>query len=97
MKKTIELMNVVNGTFLNEDGHVLFMEISKEFDNGNIVLLSLDNSTPMTSSFMNSSFGALEEKYGLEKLRSSLGLINFRPSHAQHIKNYIDSLKSCTC
>lgn len=94
MKKTIiELMNVVNGTLLNEDGHSLFLEIVREFDNGNSVMLSLKDSTPMTTSFMNSSFGELVDKYGIEKLRSNLAIINFRPSHAQHIKSYLDNMK----
>jgi len=83
-------MNCVHGTSTNNDGFGLFIEISKAFTAGDIVKLSLEGSTSMSSSFLNSSFGELAEKFGMDKIKNQLRLVDFKPSQAGQIKKYLE-------
>ncbi len=94
MDTIITLMDCVSGTSTNVEGYTLFTLLSKEIEKNNIVKLSLKDSTPMSSSFMNSSFGELVDKYGLDKFRDHVRLINYTPSHAERIQKYIQMLRS---
>lgn len=94
--RTIKLMDVVNGTSTNADGFTLFTLMDKAFSNGEIVKLSLENATPFASSFLNSSFGELMDKYGIEKIREQVKLTKYTRSRAMNIKEYLDKLVA-TC
>jgi hypothetical protein len=94
MNTTIDLMSVVSGTSTNTEGLTLFTRLSNEINAGHQIKLSLSAATAMSSSFMNSSFGELVDKYGIEKVREAIRLINYTPSHAQHIKSYLDMVAS---
>jgi len=72
--KVINLFDVVKGTSTNEDGDKLFSAISKEIEVGVKVRLSLHNCTPMSTSFLNSSFGELTCKYGYERIKQIISL-----------------------
>lgn len=87
-------MDVVNGTSTNSEGFTLFALLSKEIEAGHKIKLSLSSATAMSSSFMNSSFGELVDKYGIGKIKDYISLINYAPSHAQHIKSYLEMVAS---
>ena len=89
----IELMDIVDGTSTNPEGYLLFMTLNKLIDAGKKVKISLKDCTPMSSSFLSSSFGALYDKYGIAKVKSSISLTNFIPSRAGSIKTYLDNLQ----
>lgn len=89
MDLTIKLMDHVAGTSSNVDGVKLFSILTKELDANNTIILSLKDSTPMSSSFLNSSFGELVEKYGLEIFKKQIRLINYTPSQLEYIKKYL--------
>jgi hypothetical protein len=88
--RTIKLMDCVHGTSTNNDGFELFIKISKVFDAGDILKLSLEGSTSMSSSFLNSSFGELVDRYGMDTIKRQLRLVNFKPSQAEEIKKYLE-------
>ncbi len=92
--RTIKLMDCVNGTSTNNDGFGLFIEVSKAFTEGDTVKLSLEGSTSMSSSFLNSSFGELVEKFGMDAIRKQLRLVDFKPSQAEQIKKYLEVVNS---
>lgn len=88
--RILRVMDCVGGTSTNTEGLKLFYSISNVINNGEAVKLSLDGCTPMSSSFMNSSFGELVDKYGIQKVKENLSLVDFKPSQAKEIKNYLD-------
>lgn len=92
--RTIKLMDCVDGTSSNNDGLKLFIEISKAFVAGDIVTLSLKDCTSISSSFLNSSFGELAEKFSMDTIKSQFRLVDFKPSQAKQIKEYLDMVRS---
>jgi len=86
----IRLLDIVNGTSTNVEGQILFDIISKHLQNGNLVKLSLRDLTPMSTSFLNSSFGELLQHFGYDKIKSSIVLIDYRISDALRIKDYLN-------
>lgn len=90
----IKLMDCVTGTSTNVEGVSLFVQLSKIIDEGNYVRLSLSNITPLSSSFLNSSFGELLDKYGFDKIKESVVLTDYRMKDAMKIKNYLEEIKS---
>lgn len=92
--RTIKLMDCVSGTSTNNEGLGLFIAISRAFKAREIVKLSLEGSTSMSSSFMNSSFGELVEEFGVDIVRKQLRLIDYKPSQAEQIKKYLEVISS---
>ena len=92
----IDLMSLVNATGTNSEGIILYNAMEKEIRNGKIVELSLLNSTPFSSSFLNSSFGALWEKFGDSTLKGRVKIINFQPTRRDQIFEYISNLREVT-
>ena len=88
----INLNDVVNGTFTNDEGAKLYAALAPHLAAGTVVRLSLRGATAMSSSFLNSSFGDLIDHYGIAALRRSLKLVDYVPSHAAIIKKYVADL-----
>jgi len=94
--RTIKLMDCVTGTSTNTEALGLYLAISKAFQAGDTVKLALEDTTPMSSSFMNSSFGELVEDFGMETIKKQLRLVDFKPSQALQIKNYFETITAYT-
>ena len=90
----INLMDKVNGTSTNIEGLTLYAVLSREIESGNIIKLSLKESTPMSSSFLNSSLGELVDRYGIDVFKKHVRLINYTASQAEYIKKYLSMLKA---
>ncbi|TGE22136.1 DUF4325 domain-containing protein [Hymenobacter aquaticus] len=86
----VYVAHIVAGTSTNADGYSLKTVLEKYFRAGQIVRLSLKGATPMSSSFLNSSFGELIENFGVDRVRELVKLVDFKPSQALAIKDYID-------
>lgn len=91
--KTVRLMSTVSGTATNNSGADLFIVIDKYFAQGEKLRLSLEDATPLSTSFMSSSFGGIIQKYGLTFLKDHLVLADYKPSYAKDIKEYISSIR----
>lgn len=92
--KTIILMDVVTGTVTNAEGLTLFGAMNHELCMGRGVRLSLENATTFSSSFLNSSFGELIDKYGLASIKTNVIITNYQPSRLKQLKDYIEKVKS---
>jgi STAS-like domain of unknown function (DUF4325) len=86
----VHVANIVSGTSTNADGYSLRLALENYLRAGQPVRLSLKDVTPMSSSFLNSSFGELIEIFGVDKIRLFIKLVDFKPSQAIAIKEYID-------
>lgn len=88
----LDVVSVVDGGCTNMDGLKLLFAMEAIFNNGKRVQLSLKECPALTSSFLNSSIGEVFEKYGIDFIKQNISLINFKPSQAKYIKDYIDNL-----
>jgi hypothetical protein len=84
----IGLMEVTGGTSTNAQGAALCVVVKRALLDGNKIRLSLKDASPMSSSFLNSSFGELIDQIGLDKIRSSISLVHYTASQANTLKSY---------
>lgn len=94
MNSTIYLTSIVNGTATFADGYLLYEKIDEFLlsNNSSKISISLKGVTPMSSSFLNGSFGELYDKYGIDKIKETIVLIESTPSAARNIKDYLERL-----
>ena len=85
----IQIKDHLDGTMTNIQGDKLFALIKKHFDQGRKVVLSFSEIQGMTSSFLNSSLGALVDEYGIDFLRKKMTLTKYRSSQMNMIKEYL--------
>ena len=88
---TLYLIAIVDGTFTNTEGNKLYTALVPYLATGQTIRLSLRDATPMSTSFLNSSFGELIDKFGLSAFRNTLRIGDYIPSHAAAIKRYVDN------
>lgn len=88
----IQLMDVVSGTSTNADGLALFIFLDEALSQNQKVRLSFLNATPFASSFLNSSFGNLVEKYGIDQFRMSVVITNYSLAQVKKVKEYIEQI-----
>lgn len=88
--KTIYLKDTVAGTGTNAEGFSLYILLKTYFDTNEVVFVSFANTTAMSSSFFNSSFGELIEKYGLNKFREIVRPTEITKSQMELIRKYIN-------
>jgi len=87
--KTVVLNKKIDGAYSNADGYTLFCILEPSFANNERVEISMLGFPLMSSSFFNSSFGELIQKYGYEKFKSSLRFTNITRQQANQIKSYV--------
>lgn len=90
----IELMELVPETSSNASGERLLVELEKILLADKILEISLFNSPPLSTSFLNSSFGALWEKYGDERLKGKVRITNFQASRKEQLVEYIQKIRN---
>ncbi len=85
-------MDVVSGTATPADGITLFFQLDKAVASNQKTRLSLANATPFSTSFLNTSFGDLADKYGLNTLRTLIVFTDITPSQLKKLKSYFEQL-----
>lgn len=91
--KTYNLTDIVQGTSTNTAGEALYVVLENAILNKEKVRVSLIDATPFSTSFMNSSIGAIIENYGIEHFREFVAFVGYTKSQASIIKNYIQIIK----
>ena len=87
--KTYNLTDIVQGTSTNTAGEYLYVVLEKAIKNEEKIRVSLIDSTPFSTSFMNSSIGAIIEDYGIDIFREFVAFVGYTKSQASMIKKYI--------
>ena len=82
------MMDVTRGTSTNPQGAALNVVLKRALLDGKKIRLSLKDASPMSSSFLNTSFGELIDEFGLENVRSSISLVHYTASQASTLKAY---------
>ena len=93
-KQNMKLIDIVSGTSTNADGCALFFAIDKIINANNTICIDLLDSTPLSSSFLNSSIGELIDKYGIAKIKQSISYKNATSSMFNNLKNYYNTLET---
>lgn len=89
---TINVIDCVNGTTTSSEAFPLHLKMQKALQNNYHIKLSLLNVTLMSSSFLNASFGELYDEFGHKKIKEYISLINYKPSQAKQIKDYLETI-----
>ena len=87
--KTINIKKQVKGTSTNMEGFALKCILQPFLNKREVVKVSFENTTPMSSSFFNSSFGELIDEYGYDVFRLMVKPVNITAQHMSLIKQYI--------
>ncbi|MFV0564925.1 MAG: STAS-like domain-containing protein [Flavobacteriaceae bacterium] len=87
--KTLILKNIVKNSGSNEQGAVLFHHLQDAYLNKDTLILHVDSSLSMSSSFLNSSMGLFLDKYGLNNFKQT---VKFKGSRNQffRLSDYIN-------
>ena len=92
--KTIIINNIITEKTLVQSGNLLFDEINKSMNANEKLVLDMNGVSSLPSIFMNMSFGQFIDNFGLEKLLSTIQIINITKSQAERISNYFKRYKS---
>ncbi len=90
----VAINKIVSETYTNTSGNKLYLAIKDNFVSNKPVELSFDGISSTSSSFLNSSFGALIEEFGLEKFTSLVKIKNVTKGEAEIIKKYVSSFRN---
>lgn len=85
----IKLNSIVDNTDSNSEGVKLYCVLDTHFKNNKILLLEINSDMSLTSSFLNSSFGNILDKYGYDKLKSNLK-IKANNNQFTRVKDYLN-------
>lgn len=87
--KTLDLRQIVSDFSSNSAGFTLYSVLQKEMESNSDVILVVDKDMTLSSSFLNSSIGAILEEYGINKFKQN---IKFQGSKSQfhRMRDYIN-------
>ncbi len=86
------ITDMVQGTTTNADGMPLFLYLQKELKHEHQVVLSFKDSTPLSSSFLNTTIGNLVDDFGLDYVKSYLKITQCSKPVLSTLKRYFDGL-----
>jgi hypothetical protein len=90
----VTVKEIVKETYTNTSGFNLYIAIRDYFDTDRSFELSFDGISSTSSSFLNSSFGALIEEFGVDKFTSLVKIKNVTKGEAEIIKKYVLGFKN---
>ena len=88
--KSIIINNVIKGSYSSMDGYTLYCILKPHFTSGEGIMISMQGFSAMSSSFFNSSFGALIEENGIDKFRNTIKFVDLTKSQAKLISRYLE-------
>lgn len=84
----LKLTSIVSDTYTNSAGYALFLALDKYIKANDRVELSFEGATPTSSSFLNSSFGAIIDAYGMDRLKTSVKITHLSIGEQQILKKF---------
>ncbi|MCR9181461.1 MAG: STAS-like domain-containing protein [Flavobacteriaceae bacterium] len=93
----LDLNKVVENYSSNAEGYKLFTLLDKYAEENQIVVISIDNTAALSSSFLNSSIGQFLDKYGFDLFKSNIK-IKTSKTQFNRLLNYLDKYNNLyTC
>jgi len=93
----LELNKIVENYSSNSEGYKLFTLLDKYAEENKIVVVSIDNTATLSSSFLNSSIGEFLDKYGYDFFKTNVK-IKTSKTQFNRLSNYLEkynNLYSC--
>lgn len=90
----IQLSEIVNDTYSNSSGYSLYLQMKEAFSRKERVEISFKDSTPTSSSFLNSSFGALIEEFGLIVFMELVVPKEITTGQSHVLKRYVSTFRN---
>lgn len=91
--KTIAIKDFVNGTTQAGDGNLLYIALHPYFLREEKVNLSFKDTTPMSASFFNASFGRLIDEYNYLTFTGLATPVDIESGHFKLVTMFIDMHK----
>jgi STAS-like domain of unknown function (DUF4325) len=91
MKPVLYLKDITGDTYTNAGGYQLFVVLNEYLCDKKTVTLSFKGSQPANSSFFNSSFGELIDKYGLDNFNRYVKITDLSQTMNVSLKRYLDT------
>lgn len=79
------------GTSTNADGLPFYYALKEAYSSNKKLRISLKNSSPFSSSFLNSSIGAFMDEFGASALKKTLVICDYKPTELERILDYTKS------
>jgi hypothetical protein len=83
------LVDIVDNTVTNASGYCLFILMDKAINSKEVIKLSFRDTIALSSSFLNSSFGSLLDKYDFDTIKKFVKLIEMKRGIANQVSNYL--------
>ena len=90
----VRLIDIVSDTYTNAAGYIFYSELKRLLAKGEQVQVSFLGASTPSSSFLNSSFGALIEEMGLDNFLKAVKPADVTPTQANMLKHYIQGFRS---
>jgi len=90
--QNIQVMSVVQATTTNADAMPLYLLLKKEMTDDTCIVLSFKDSTPLSSSFLNTAIGNLVDDFGLDYVKAHLKIVQCSKSVLDTLKRYFDNV-----
>jgi hypothetical protein len=85
----IKVNEIVQDTYTNQEGFKLYTKLKVYLDEIRPVAISFMDTTPLSSSFFNSSFGEVIDKHGINVFKDLIKIRDITKSQAEQLRNYI--------
>jgi len=90
----IRLIDITKDTYTNKSGYSLFLVLEPYLKDNKQVVLSFENASPTSSSFLNSSFGSLINEFGLNTFKSLVKPVKLPNYQVKILNKYISTFNS---
>lgn len=87
--KTIDLKGLLAQKSYPEAGNIIFNDIKKSIINQDEIILDMSEVLSVPTMFLNTSFGAIIDEFGSQKLKESIRFRNITKSQVERIQKYI--------
>jgi len=87
--KTIDLKSLLAQKSYPEAGNFIFNDIKDSIINQDKIILDMRDVLSVPTMFLNTSFGAIIEEFGTEKLKECIGFKNITKSQVERIQKYL--------
>jgi len=87
--KTIDLKNLLAQNSYPEAGDFIFNDIKESIIHHEKIILDMSDVLSVPTMFLNTSFGAIIDEFGTEKLKESIKFKNITKSQVERIQKYL--------
>lgn len=88
MSNIFKVNTIVDGTSTNGEGHKLYLSILDGLTAHDQIILSFKDSSPIASSFFNSSFGIILDTHGYTFVKDKIKIVDLSKSQNLLLKKY---------